>query len=92
MGKSALASANPSRARRANAFALVVTLRAARASSASTRRQRMTVRKDIVVLDCGGSSIKAGFAGDDKPAWCASSPRPSPLALKPNRASASAHL
>lgn len=52
----------------------------------------MTVRKDIVVLDCGGSSIKAGFAGDDKPAWCASSPRPSPLALKPNRASASAHL
>ena len=91
MGKSALASANPSRARRANAFA-PVTLRAARASSASTRRQRMTVRKDIVVLDCGGSSIKAGFAGDDKPAWCASSPRPSPLALKPNRASASAHL
>jgi actin-related protein len=41
----------------------------------------MTVRKDIVVLDCGGSTIKAGFAGDDKPAWCAASRARIPLAL-----------
>ena len=30
----------------------------------------MGTRKDIVVIDNGGATIKVGFAGDDKPVWC----------------------
>ena len=34
----------------------------------------MGTRKDIIVLDNGGATIKAGFAGDDQPVWCVVAP------------------
>ena len=34
----------------------------------------MVTRRDIIVLDNGGSTIKVGFAGDHDPVWCV--PRP----------------
>lgn len=38
----------------------------------------MATRRDIIVLDNGGSTIKVGFAGDQDPVWCV--PRPAPPA------------
>ena len=34
-------------------------------------RKMSGTRKDIVVVDLGGSTIKAGFAGDAEPTRCA---------------------
>jgi actin-related protein len=31
--------------------------------------QSMGTRRDVIVLDNGGATIKVGFAGDDQPMW-----------------------
>jgi len=42
-----------------------------------TRRATMPVRKDVIVLDNGGSTIKVGFAGEARPVRCAPARAPS---------------
>jgi hypothetical protein len=51
------------------AFVSLLYAKQSKAREGPIHPQSMGTRRDVIVLDNGGATIKVGFAGDDQPMW-----------------------